>query len=763
MSSRLRQRLYPTLPRSPLDGWCARGLMALAVSGGIASALWFMQAGEQPVWLAILLPLALLAGPQLTRLRVVGSFLQKHHRTQSQLLILAMMLVFMRHNYQASLGAWALFLLLATHGFALRYSRPDNLAAIALLIPLLEIQYAFTVLWPLGWVSRALVAVWMLVTLLLAIGVATWLHARWTRRRLRIDRHRFENAAETGDGLWDRARLMLVLGLVLVPLGLALQQLALFATLQPAEVAARRAAVAREEAIRVAGVEESAALEREQEENSANPGRKLERDLILPSAMDWQGKLVQSDKESVVFHLVSDRDRDPLPNQEPYFSNARPLYLLATTYDRLDLGGLNRGPGSEVIYHADNGVGADDWIIFDEHLDQKKVVKYQIRQRLLFNDSEGVKGTRGYLLHDRRLVAMRLPSCRLDQDGTALGQLTDGELLTYQWWSQTVPQDIPIMAPESAQRRFLALPEEAEFQDWILEAKELCFDDKTAEDRLARIVLHFQSNFTYDINPSQTNGIAAFADFFERKRGYCSYFASAGLLFLRANGIPCRAAGGFMVSEFSDSANAYVGRLSDAHAWIEVQQRDGSWRTVEMTPSSSRNALLAALRRQLQDDSLPEPATAEELLAKAEETPQEEATQTKNLFGFGSSLTVIGMMIPLLISAIIFGTLWAHLSRQRRSRKDYAAISPEAMLAMDYWARIMWLLNELGFRSKRSQSAAEFTRHVQRFGGEFYRPLSNITTLVYRSRFGGYAWTERQEQYLDEYEEMLESKVREDV
>lgn len=764
MTSRLRQRLYPTLPRSPLDGWCARGLMALAVSGGVASGLWLASHGDQSLWLAILLPFALLLGPQFSRLRLVGSFLNHHHRTQSQLLILAMLLVFARHGYEASLAAWTLFFLLAVHGFALRYSRPDNLAAVALLMPLLEIQYAFAVLWPLGWISRSLVAAWMLVTLLLTIGIATWLHARWTRRHLHTDRSRFENGAETGDGLWNRARLMLALGLLLVPLGLVLQQLALFATSQPAEVAARRAAMAASTQETAMGV---ASAEGNSEGNLANeneiPGRKLVRDLVMKSTLDWQGKAVQTDRESVVFHLVSDHDRDPQPGQKPYFSTARPLYLLATTYDRLDVGGLYRGPSSEVIHYANDGLGADDWIIFDEHLDSKKVVKFQIRQRLLFNDAEGVKGTRGFLLHDRRLVAMRLPSCRLDQDGTALGQLTNGELLKYQWWSQTVPQNIPLMAPESANRRFLTLPEDVQFQDWILEARELCFDANTADEKLARVLGHFKNTFTYDLEPSEANGIAAFADFFNRKRGYCTYFASAGMLFLRANGIPCRVASGYFVTEYSKSANAYVGRSSDAHAWLEVQQRDGSWRTVDPTPSSSRNTQLAALRRQQLGVDLPDPSAENQLLAQAEQTENEAAPLTRKPFGFASTLTIIGMVLPLLACALIFGTLWARLRSQRRQRRESASISPEAMLAMNYWSRIQWLLNELGFRSKRSQSAAEYTRQVQRLGGTFYHPLAMVTTLVYRSRFGGYIWSERQQQYLDEYEEMLEQKVREDV
>jgi hypothetical protein len=758
MKHSLRQRLYPTLPRSPLDGWCARGLMALAVSGGIGCGLWLATDGQQPMWLAIFLPLTLLFGPQFSRLRWFGSILQNYHRTQSQLLIVALVLVFARHGYEPSLAAWSLFFFLAVHGFALRYSRPDNLAAIALLLPLLEVQYAFAVLWPLGWISRSLAAAWLLVTLLLTIGVATWLHARWTRRRLQIDRGHFENGAETGEGLWSRARLMLTLGLVLVPLGLALQQLALFATSQPAEVAARRASIARDAAIHVAAMEEN--KKREQDKTSSAAGRELERDLLLPSTIPWQGKLVQSDQHTVVFHLISDLDLNPQPGQKPYFSSSRPLYLLTTTYDHLDWSGLSRGPSAEVVHYANDGIGADDWIIFDEQLDPQKVVKYQIRQRLLFNDSEGVKGTRGFLLHDRQLVALRLPSCRLDHDGTALGPLTNGKLLEYQWWSQPVPQDLPLLATESAKPRFLALPQDPEFQDWILEARKLCFDANTREDKLALIVAHFQNNFRYDLEPSTADGIAAFTDFFNRKRGYCSYFASAAMLFLRANGIPCRVASGFVVSEYSTTKEAYVGRLSDAHAWVEVQQHDGSWRTVDTTPSLSRQKQLAALRSRQQGVNLDEPSVKPELLARVDTQENKPEPPPSSLFSFGSSLTVLGMILPLLASALIFSSLWAHLRSKRRRRKGFAAISPEAMLAMNYWARIQWLLNELGFRSKRSQSAAEFTLQVQHFGGEFYRPLSNVAILVYRSRFGGYAWTERQEKYLNQYEEMLEEKLR---
>jgi len=759
MSTRLRQRLYPTLPRSPLDGWCARGLMVLALSGGLASGLWLFQRASFPLWLALVMPAGLLLGPQLSRLPFTGTFLQQYHRLYSQVVVVVMAFTLAWFHWYAGFGAWTLFLLLAVHGFALRYSRPDTLAAIALLIPLLEIQFAHSVLWPMGWVTRTLMATWMLITFLIAIGLATWLHARWTRRRLQIDRDQFENSAETGIGLWGRARLMLILGLVLLPLGLAFQQLAMLVTLQPAEARAIALAASEANSLRLS-------TEKHAHANAANKGqfenKKLQREMVLPSTIAWQGKLIQADKKAVVFHLISARDRDRQADELPYFSTTRPLYLLATTYNRIGRGGLSRGPSSEEIRHSDDGVGANDWIIFDEDLVNHPVSRFEIRQRLLFNDAEGVKGTRGYLLHDRRLVAMHLPSCRLDEDGTALGTLTSGELMAYQWWSQPVPQNVPLLHSAEAEYRYLALPQEAGFQDWIQQARELCADDHTAEEKLARIVTYFQRNFSYDLEPSEANGMAAFADFFANQRGYCSYFASAGLLFLRANGIACRVVSGFLVSEFSVSENAYVGRLADAHAWLEVQQQDGSWRIVDPTPSSSRNVLITALRAQRKALASLEtqPAAAPESAKEKNVALPEPATKT--LVGFGWILMTLLIVLLLVLSALVLGSLWARFKKLRLRDHKQVHFSPEANQAMDYWARIEWLLEELGFRCQRTQSVLEFTQQVQHWGGEFFIPLNTITTLVYRSRFGGYAWSEPQQQYLNQFEKMLERKIRED-
>lgn len=760
MRSQVRQRLYPTLPSSPLDSWCAAGLMTLAWSGGVACALWFFDHANVSFGLSLFVPFAMLGGPQLTRMRLPGDFIQHHHRSLSQFWVLLIAVIYGVLGPDPNAFTFSIVLLLGVHGFALRYSRPDHLASLALLIPLIELQLAHVVLWPKGLTARIVIAVWMLLTLLIAAGVTTWLHARWARRHLRSDRNRYDNEAETGEGLWGRARFILILGLVLLPIGLGMQQggLAASKALQPLPSSSGELNIAGGGGRRGTASETDSETEGTDDEVVEQPIRRAETsDLIMPSTILWHGKIAGKGREKPILHVKTKRDAQ---GKERYHSIDRPLYLIATTYDSIGVDGLYRSPSSEVVHYANDTAGEKDWIVFDQDLVMNRVVKYKILQRVLFHDSKGVKGTLSYLLHNRRLVALKAQSCRLDDDGTALVDPGDENLLSYQWWAQTIDQDLPIRLRNASQSRFLRLPSGPAFQDWILDARALCADLSDSEEIVRRVVEHFENNYQYDLEPSSTNGIDAFTDFFDNKRGYCSYFASAGMLYLRANGIPARVASGFLITEFSEAENAYVGRLSDAHAWLEVQQIDGSWRTVDPTPVSQRADLLAALQNESGSDLEPRPVE-DNPLALDEEGREAflKAAAEDPRFGLDDFMFTITTIVGLVASILVMGNVFARRAMRKHSKEH--GLSPEAEHALDYWLRVRDLLTDLGFKTKRSQTTAEFCSSVQRWGGDFYRPLNSVTVLVYRARFGGYGWSDREQEYLDKYEAMLEQKLRE--
>ncbi|MEX0963898.1 MAG: transglutaminase domain-containing protein [Pseudohongiellaceae bacterium] len=77
-----------------------------------------------------------------------------------------------------------------------------------------------------------------------------------------------------------------------------------------------------------------------------------------------------------------------------------------------------------------------------------------------------------------------------------------------------------------------------------------------------------------------------FHDFFINERAaYCFWFATGATLALRANDIPARIVGGYVIHErLSDEM--WLVRERDAHSWVEWQDSDGFWHTIDPTPPS---------------------------------------------------------------------------------------------------------------------------------------------------------------------------------
>lgn len=104
----------------------------------------------------------------------------------------------------------------------------------------------------------------------------------------------------------------------------------------------------------------------------------------------------------------------------------------------------------------------------------------------------------------------------------------------------------------------------------------------------------FKTRYTYDIRPGRTpegkDFIAYFLD--DSHRGYCTAFASAGVMLMRAAGIPARyvvgvTAGADEIESAPKSTEGYpLLDIDDshAHAWAEIYVDGLGWRPVEFTP-----------------------------------------------------------------------------------------------------------------------------------------------------------------------------------
>ena len=115
--------------------------------------------------------------------------------------------------------------------------------------------------------------------------------------------------------------------------------------------------------------------------------------------------------------------------------------------------------------------------------------------------------------------------------------------------------------------------------------------DRTYTKVVAAIDNYFTKNgFKYTLEPGKTPDGRDFIDYFlsEQKQGYCSYYASAGVMLLRKFGFQARFVEGYVVlpSLCDKTAETCSIDVSDkcAHAWTEVYIEGIGWQEVDFTP-----------------------------------------------------------------------------------------------------------------------------------------------------------------------------------
>lgn len=153
-------------------------------------------------------------------------------------------------------------------------------------------------------------------------------------------------------------------------------------------------------------------------------------------------------------------------------------------------------------------------------------------------------------------------------------------------------------------------------------------------------------NYSYTRSPGKTPEGKDFITYFltESKKGYCTSFASAAVMLLRASGIPARYAAGLTVGadEIKDAPLSEGGlhRLSindhHAHAWAEVYVDGLGWRPVEVTPGyeGSENPFPLPADRQKNDTGAPDAPVDEkdktsQSQPKKDQSPKESPPQSQ--------------------------------------------------------------------------------------------------------------------------------------
>jgi hypothetical protein len=106
------------------------------------------------------------------------------------------------------------------------------------------------------------------------------------------------------------------------------------------------------------------------------------------------------------------------------------------------------------------------------------------------------------------------------------------------------------------------------------------FEGKQFKEISQSIYKYFtQKQFSYSLQPGKIQNLM---EFFEKKTGFCSHYASSVAIILRIKKIPTRLVSGFMGGSYNRYANFYLITQNDAHVWVEAFS-EGKWIRLDPT------------------------------------------------------------------------------------------------------------------------------------------------------------------------------------
>ncbi|HMQ33988.1 MAG TPA: transglutaminaseTgpA domain-containing protein, partial [Chloroflexaceae bacterium] len=223
---------------------------------------------------------------------------------------------------------------------------------------------------------------------------------------------------------------------------------------------------------------------------------------------------------------------------------------------------------------------------------------------------------------------------------------------------------------------------------------------------------------------------------FERREGYCDYFASAMVVMLRSQGIPARWVRGYAGGEFDAERGVYVVRENVAHSWPEVYFPGYGWERFEPTAASYTSVPVRPLTSQLgQDPSVEipippgfdDPGRFEDLDPGLEQTPAPVTLQDGRSGGLdlGRPLAILGALLgALALAAVAVYGRWRYELRGL----SQAGASYAGMALLAGWG---------GMRQDDHQTPQEYAAALGRALPEHRPTIERIARAYAREQYGG--------------------------
>lgn len=302
--------------------------------------------------------------------------------------------------------------------------------------------------------------------------------------------------------------------------------------------------------------------------------------------------------------------------------------------------------------------------------------------------------------------------------------------------------------------------------------------DAAAYDGRHRIVSavidYLSENMTYTLSPKEPSGLFNYPNgaavfLFDTKEGYCSQYASAAIMLLRAAGIPARYAEGYIADKFDSSTakNApgkYVSQVNDsnAHAWVEVYYDYYGWVTYEATApytvtDTPPDTGVTTDTTASEDTTEPMPEASDTTAPKNTEgttAPQDVTTsadtqkapeEDTDTIGLKAVIIIVISSALLAVLAVVVISLKRRADREKDARKALIRRAKEGisdkeertLAARTLGDTVMFLLSMKKLSPEKAETASAFAARVDAAFGESPQiSFSKVMSAINAAEFG---------------------------
>jgi protein-glutamine gamma-glutamyltransferase len=295
---------------------------------------------------------------------------------------------------------------------------------------------------------------------------------------------------------------------------------------------------------------------------------------------------------------------------------------------------------------------------------------------------------------------------------------------------------------------------------------------------------YLQRNFTYTLDLTDAGKIynrdPLVAFLYDFKRGHCEYFAGAMTLMCQSLGMNARMVVGFKCDEFNTLMHQYHVTQNQAHAWVEVLDPSGEWRTYDPTSGRGADKVISSAglwRRTIQVFQFLEYKWADSvvaydshsranLISNVDRSLTSAAVNSSTTPGkvgqwlvahedaFASRATSVllaGMIMVLIVSAFLFlFERWRLSQRARRIGLNDLPVSDQMRLVrqLGFYDEMVRLLERHHITRPSNQTPMEFSESIEFLPHEVFDSINRLTAIFYRVRYGRHELTPGQQKHL---------------